>query len=577
MIESLNIIRTNIAQNILSNSVALFVPPERMTVSECAERNRILPTTSAFAGRWQTMSFQKDLMDCFNDSKIERVIIESGTQLGKTEVLLNIIAWIVLNDPSSILVVYPREQDVRNFSKQRLGRMIELSPALKERFEKVDKSDTQNVNTRSFRGGCIYMAHAGSPASLAMNPCKYIIMDEVDKYDFEVGDEGDPVKLAEARSDNFELTGRKIIMTCSPTTSLSRIHAEFMKGDQRYFHIPCKECGEYFKVNFNTDVFWDKDETVTPHKHHPETARIICPHCKAEMGEKERLWSITKGKYIPYAETVNCASFNIPSFYSPIRRLSTIVKDFLSAKESATLLKTFINTKLAEIHTVAGESLDNSILYNRREKYIAQVPAKCGILISAADVQIDRIEVGVWGFGKEDELWLIDYAVLPGDPYKPDVWKSLDEFRNNTYTHESGAKIRIRLLAVDAGNWAKEVLEFCAKSSHNCIPIRGSNRTQLALCQKSKDATYPVYWIATDIAKDIIFSRFKVTEPGPRYIHIPEWATQDICAQLTNEERKEYKRAGITSTHWMPKGSSLRVESLDILVYAPEFVKRVVA
>jgi phage terminase large subunit GpA-like protein len=183
-------------------------------------------------------------------------------------------------------------------------------------------------------------------------------------------------------------------------------------------------------------------------------------------------------------------------------------------------------------------------------------------------VQIDRIEVGVWGFGKEDELWLIDYAVLPGDPYKPDVWKSLDEFRNNTYTHESGAKIRIRLLAVDAGNWAKEVLEFCAKSSHNCIPIRGSNRTQLALCQKSKDATYPVYWIATDIAKDIIFSRFKVTEPGPRYIHIPEWATQDICAQLTNEERKEYKRAGITSTHWMPKGSSLRVESLDILVYA---------
>lgn len=560
----------DIIQNVIFNSAKTFFSPrERMTVSEAAEKYRIMSTVSARAGRWQTLSFQKDLLDAFNDPKIERIYIESGTQLGKTETILNVILWIVLFDPSPILVVTPRDADAKKFS-QRVRDMVENSPALKERFTKTTSADVQNVYTQTFRGGFVTFAHAGSSASLAMTPVKYLFCDEIDKEEYykNLNNEGTALKLAEARTDNFELTGRKIIYTCSPTTETGNIHTHFLKGDQRYFHIPCKACGEYFKIKFNEHVIWQTEETEKPHKHFTDTARIKCPNCGYESGEKERLWSIERGKYVATQQTKNIASFNIASVYSPLRRLSTLVAEFVDCKESQSNLKTFINTKLAETYVEKGESYDPMDLYNRREKYVAQVPKDCVILLLLCDVQVDRIEAGCWGFGRNDEIWLIDYNIIPGDPHRPEVWQGLDKIRSITYQHETGSNIHISLTGIDAGFAQDEVLKYVQRNSHNCYAVRGNNKPQLQLCQRSKDAQYPVYWMATDIIKDIIYSRFKNKTPGERYIHIPDWVTHDICIQLTSNERKEVKRQGLTTTRWMKRTSSIRDEALDTLVYA---------
>ena len=76
-------------------------------------------------------------MDCISDPTIEEVVFMSGSQIGKTEVLLNTIGYYIHYDPAPMLMIQPTLDMARSWSQDRLATMLRDTPELKDRIAEV--------------------------------------------------------------------------------------------------------------------------------------------------------------------------------------------------------------------------------------------------------------------------------------------------------------------------------------------------------------------------------------------------------------------------------------------------------
>jgi phage terminase large subunit GpA-like protein len=78
-----------------------FSPRSRLTVSEWADKYRVLsPRASAEPGKWRTLAYQRGIMDALNEERITRVVAMLPSQVGKTEILLNVSAYHIDAEPA---------------------------------------------------------------------------------------------------------------------------------------------------------------------------------------------------------------------------------------------------------------------------------------------------------------------------------------------------------------------------------------------------------------------------------------------------------------------------------------------
>ena len=174
-----------------------MAPPPRLTVSQWADQERRLsPEASAEAGIWNTnrAAYQRGIMDAVNDPAVDTIVVMSGAQIGKTEVLLNVLGYYIAHDPSPILVLQPTLSMAQAFSKDRMAPMLRDTPTLQGKVKDPRSRDSGNTTLhKSFPGGHVTMAGSNSPASLASRPIRIVLADEVDRYPHSAGTEGDPV------------------------------------------------------------------------------------------------------------------------------------------------------------------------------------------------------------------------------------------------------------------------------------------------------------------------------------------------------------------------------------------------
>ena len=117
-------------------TLELFRPPSDESVSEWADHNRIIVGKSApEPGPWHTdrAPYQREIMDSFSRRGIHDIVVMSSAQVGKTDMMLNMIGRMIDLDPGPSLLVFPAEDDTDNFSKERLSPTIEATPVLRER------------------------------------------------------------------------------------------------------------------------------------------------------------------------------------------------------------------------------------------------------------------------------------------------------------------------------------------------------------------------------------------------------------------------------------------------------------
>jgi phage terminase large subunit GpA-like protein len=544
---------------VVCNSKVMALPPT-MTVSAWADASRQLsPESSAEPGRWYTnrAEYQRGIMDSIIDPHIETVVIMSSAQIGKTEILNNIIGYFIDQDPSPMLLLQPTLEMAQAWSKDRLAPMIRDTPCLSGKVR--DSANT--ILHKFFPGGHITMAGANSAASLASRPVRIVLCDEVDRYPVSAGTEGDPVNLAFKRSTTF--WNRKRILVSTPTIKgLSRIESAYDASDRRKFYVPCPSCHATQFLKW-AQVKWPKD--------HPEEARYLCEACGIELDDADKLYMLTHGTWQAEAEFRGTAGFWLSELYSPWVPWRKMVATFLDVKDKPDQFRTFVNTSWGETWEERGEKIEHSRLYEQREDYAAPVPDGVLVLTAAIDVQDDRIEAECVGWGAGEESWSIDYQRWFGSPAQATTWTQVDDWLTQTWTHESGVAMRIQCAAIDTGgHYTKEAYAFVKpRQVRRVYGIKGANQHGHPLVKPSnKVGGVRLFLVGVDTAKDTLFSRLKLDQHGPGFCHFPRTAAygDEYFQQLTAEEKRQKFERGVLVGYAYKKIRS-RNEALDLKVY----------
>lgn len=549
---------------------AILSPPPELTVSQWAdEYRRLSPEASAEPGRWNTdrAPYQRDIMDAVNDARCEDIIIMSSAQVGKTELILNIIGYYIDYDPSPILVLQPTLEMAQTFSKDRLSPMLRDTPALKGKVKDARSRDSGNtILHKTFPGGHITMVGANSPAGLASRPIKVVLMDEVDRYPASAGTEGDPIKLAEKRTTTF--WNRKKIKVSTPTIKgRSPIEKEFLTSSMEEWNVPCPCCGKYQPYEWGRIHFSD--------------ATMECKFCREHISERD--WKSNPGKWIAVKENHKKRGFHLNELASPWKHWEDIIDDFRAAERDRKQgdiekLKTFINTALGEPWEERGEAADDNVLLSRRERYNADLPDGVLLVTAGVDVQDDRLEIEITGWGKGYESWGILYKKMKGSPELDETWDKLEQFLDTELYFANGNSLLIAATCIDTGgHFTTEVYKFLKRMERKqkrIFGIKGMGGEGIPLINKistNNVEKVKIFMLGVDSGKEILMTRLKTVDEGPGYCHFPINADrgydETYIKGLTSEQRVVHVKDGRASLKWVKK-SGTRNEPLDLRNYA---------
>jgi phage terminase large subunit GpA-like protein len=563
-----------VLQSLVARTLAAMAPPSTMTVSEWADAWRMLsPEASAEPGLWDTgrAEYLRGVMDAISEPGVSKVVVAKGSQVGFTECLNNILGFYIDQDPAPILIVQPNVEMAEAWSKDRFSPMIRDTPCLTNKVHSPMSRDSGNtLRQKVFAGGRLAIVGANSPAGLASRPIRIVIADEVDRFPVSAGSEGDPLALASKRQQTF--WNRKTLLGSTPTLKeTSVIWREWLASDQRRFFVPCHACGHAQALTW-TNVKWDE----TPEGQHlPTTAYYTCEACGSIWNDADRRDAVTKGEWIATnPAVVGIAGFHIPGLLSPWLMLADIVAEFLAARKDAALLQVWSNTVLGEPTEPKQEFIEGSGLLRRGEVYgPGSIPDEALLLTAGVDVQGDRLEVQVIAFGAHEETWAVRYEVLPGDPAQAHVWTLLDHVLADTYHTDGGRELRIRATCIDTGGHHQHhVLTYCqTRRRRNVLPIKGAAGPRpIWPPRASRTKTNANIWIVgVDTAKDTIYSRLRIPNSGPGFMHFPIGGAFDAeyFSQLTAEVVRTRYQHGRPYRVWtLPNGK--RNEALDTAAYA---------
>ena len=558
----------------------LWKPPPRLSLSEWADRYAVLSAeSSAEAGRWKTLAYQKGVMDAFTDPKVEMVVWMKSARVGATKIFNHLVAYHMHQDPCPVMVVQPTVEDAEGYSKDEIAPMCRDTPVLRDLVSDPKAKDASNtILAKQFPGGVLGMVGANSARGFRRVSRRVVLFDEVDGYPASTN-EGDQIKLGIRRSEYY--WNRKIGIASTPTVKgLSRIETWFERTDQRRYYVPCPFCERMQYLRW-PQIKWEKNR--------PETAAYECEECKELIPHSKKRWMVDRGEWRPTqpSESPGYVGFHLWAgySYSPNATWEQLVREFLEVKSNPEQLRTFVNVVLGETWEENYSSKVNAEgLMERVEQYErGVVPDGVLCLTAGVDVQDNRLAVSIWGYGKDEEAWLIEHTEIWGDPTRTELWKQLDVLIEGEYPRADGKKLKVLAACVDSGgHCTAEVYSYCrtprrgqmvvaikGASTRGKPPIGRESKVDLNLKGRVIKRGASVYSVGTDTIKDSIFGRLRTnTEPGPGYLHFGAAATQEYFEQLTAERKvTRFNRAGMPLSEYVKK-SNARNEALDTCVYS---------
>jgi phage terminase large subunit GpA-like protein len=605
-------------------AAGVFKPPPKLKVSEWAEQHRILSTESSReAGRYRTSvaPFQKDMQDAVNIPGVEKITLMTAAQLCKSTVLENVFAYFCSEDPCPMIYGWPTKEIAKDWSLDTLDPMIRDTPKLSALFEQGEKSKNNKTLFKKFPGGSLAIIGMKSAGQLRRRRAKVIFFEEIDDYDVTAGDEGDPRMLLAKRQETFWDAITLEASTCTNEGD-SAIAASYEASNQQKYWVPCPHCSSFqgsvasdcalassvgetaaagsspraseyvspavkaenqaLKLDGYQVLHWERKDGVlggmvldkTPP--HSGTA-YECAHCGVLIEERHKPWMLKHGEWrAKYPERVKHQGFHISTIYSPFPRASwaNMTAQFLYAvahRENPQLLKVFVTLSLAETWKESEIEIDEDELMRRAESWTS-LPDKVTVLTAGVDVQEDRLEISVKGWGKGQESWLVDWVRIDGNTALKSTWEKLDRFLTDSrYLHARGVRLPIACAFIDAGFRAGEVYAFTAprwgRRICACRGMSGFNKAPVEQWNRKNKQKQKVFPIHVDVLKELVYSRMKI-ESGPGAMwYNREKVNLEYFKQLKSEKlKKKYDKGFPKRFWWKPDG--VRNEALDVEVYA---------
>jgi phage terminase large subunit GpA-like protein len=594
---------------LISEAVVAGIPDTGVTVSQWAARHRYLSELSSMPGLWhnEVTPYLVEPMDCIGRAGVYEIIFVASSQVGKTEFCCNCIGFLMHQRPAPILYVAETDKKAEVFSKERLAPMIRATPVLRSVVRDSRTRDSGNtLEGKSFPGGHLAIAYATSPESLSSRSRQYAFLDERDAH--RPTREGDPAALAEKRTITFK-ERRQVVKASSPRDRLeppagappdakrySPIEWEYETSDKRKFYVPCPHCGEYQVLQWKNEagdycIKWDGDDVAN--------AFYVCQVNGCAIEHEDKAEMLARGEWRAEKPFAGRAGFWIWEAYSPFVTWGEICINFLKAKNDPEQLKVFVNTTLAQGWQEFEGGIEVTDLEERREPYTIFLPDGVLVITAAVDVQHNRLEYEVIGWGLEFESWSLAYGVIMGDPSQPEVWEELKLALTRKFEYESGfagddesgasevLNMRVLVACIDSGgHHSDDVYRFCrANAGRHWFAVKGANVPGKPLVSqpsllKRAGGLVRLYTIGTETAKDTFARRLAVTKPGPGFCHFPVEFERDghvyygegYFKQLRAEHAvmKRTKRGTVRvwekiKAHWPNEALDLRVYNMAAL------------
>lgn len=592
----------------------VFRPRPRLNVSQWSEQRRVLSReTSAEPGPWRNdrTPYLVEIMDALCDPDVTEMVIMKSARVGYTEgVIGNGIGYFIDQEPCPILVLQPAEDDAEDWSKKQLAPMLRDCEVLARKFPDAGTRNPNNtILDKIYEGGSITIRGAHSPRGLRRITARVVFFDEVSAFLLSAGSEGDPVKLGEARANTF--SNRKVVKGSTPTVEgLCRISKDFARSDQRYWFVPCPHCGHEQRLQWGGPdtpygIKWDReahcsrcetqiegDVEECPEcqcrefnvEHNPDSAYYLCEACAVPIEEHLKDAMVQAGRWVRTRPTSSIPGWHISAPYSLISdkaRWPNLVREWLDAQDDPVLLQVFVNTVLGEAWKgTRDDKFSADSLASRIEEWrdddgnLVDVPDGVGVLTASVDVQDNRLELLVKGWGEREESWVIAHHRIWGDPMAQSPWARLEALRTKPYRHASGAELRIQCMIVDAGYATDAVYGYVRTRESQQVYAavgRAGDRPPLSRASKANREGIKIWTLGIDALKDRIASRLRIRQPGPGYMHFgPSTDTggdAEFYAQYLSERKVTRRVKGNRMvTEWIK--TRARNEAFDLEVYA---------
>ena len=521
--------------------------------------------SSAMPGPWSNdiTPYLTGVMDEFNNYETEKIIFVKPTQIGGTEALQNMIGYIVMQDPSPTMIVYPTDTLAKSVSENRLQPMLKATPEIAKKFD-----ENSSLLELQFDSMYISLTGSNSPSGLASKPIRFLMMDEVDKYPGASSKEADPIKLATERTKTFH--NKKIYITSTPTLKTGHIWKEKEAADiEKHFFVPCPHCGEYIEFKFQNIRFPD-DEGMS-YADRAEFATYVCQECGCLITDNDKHNMLKLGEWRTVRHNtkyVRNVAFWINTLYSPFVRWSDIAKEFLISKDDPEDLQNFVNSWLAEAWEDTKLKTSAELVLERQTELPAYVvPQWTKLLTAGVDVQENSLYWSIRAWGE----FLTSQNIAHGQSLS---FEEIDRIMNMQYMTEEGDPMVVNLCLIDSGDQTDIVYDFCALHSDYALPVKGSSHAQLShyklsMVNKTDSRAYGMQLVLVDGGryKDMIAGRMQRPNGKGSWM-VYSGCDMEYATQVTAEHKVNVKTPGGTKQVWQKKSSHADNHYLDAEVYA---------
>lgn len=543
-------------------------PPEDISVSEWAQKYRMLDAkTAAMPGPWRNdkTPYLTEIMNELNNYETEEIVFCKCTQVGGTEAELNMLGYIIGQDPAPSMVVYPSDKLGESISDNRIKPMLQASPTLRDRFYELRSQKLE----MQFEGMYLTISGANSPSSLASRAIKYLFLDEVDKYPGASKKEADPISLAKERTKTF--ANRKIYMTSTPTIKSGHIWKNLLDCDvEKHYFVPCPHCGEMIELKFANLQFPKKEEDLTA-SDRADQAVYVCQECGCVINDQHKAQMLRYGEWRIVKENNSARrkiGYWISVLYSPFVRFSEIALEWINSQGDNERLQNFINSWLAEPWEDTRLTTSADVVLERQTEFDEfTVPTWAKFLTGGVDVQETCIYYTIRAWGN----FITSQNICHGQAMS---WADIERVMNYGYLKENGEQLVVSLCLIDSGFDTDAVYDFCANNSDWALPVKGSSRVMtehfhLSKINKADSKAYGMNLCVVDGGKykDMIAARMK-KDNGRGAWMVYNGCDMEYAKQVTAEHKVQIKRGEQLVQVWELKASHTDNHYLDTEVYA---------
>lgn len=596
-------------KRLIDKVVKGFLPPPEMTIHEWANKYRYLSSkSSARPGKYNSAltPWIAGMLDAVYDKNVREVVCMKSAQVAWTDgVMNNLIGYNIHLNPVPMLVLFPKGDDAKGYSKKKLKPMIEATPVLRERVNIGSSRGADNTTTyKEFDGGYIQLVGSNSTGNVKSDPVPHVYVEEPDDCNTNVGDQGDSITLARERSKTFD-SNRKLLFGGTPKVKgLSRVESSYRKSDRRKFYIPCHECGESHVLHWE-NVKWDEADSVIDEIYGNglwETAFYACPHCGVTWDDAQKTRNVRKGVWIAEGDFKGVAGFYINELYSPFEasRLKHLVKKYLEAKYEERCgnnkdIIVFTNSTLGLPYEFGSSKLKPEDLRERTTEEYSELecPTRGLAITVGVDIQHDRLAIVMMAWGRNNQCFVIYwgeiYAKVSTTDINDPVWSALDDLIFAPIKHQSGVQLYIKAVSLDCSDgktsdagydWVRTRAKKHTRTSVRAI--KGSSATtdpeiyspgrkidskkSFNKQSKADKKGISLYMVGTNKAKDWVFNQLTHLIDGVGGFHIYKGIRDDFFEQLLGEVKAPHKSVRNRDV-WQQK-PGCAVEALDCVVYA---------